>query len=165
MAAFALRRASHHDAADVVADCFVVAWRRFEEIPAEPDTRAWLIGVARNVLANQRRGRNRQHRVATKLAATFRSDIPAPVIEHREDLGQVAAALQLLSPADRELLLLVAWDGLTPREIAIATDANVATVRSRLHRARKRLERAGRRRDGEPGDAEVLGGRKLGGVG
>ena len=67
IAAYALRRSAAADAADVVADTFLVAWRRRGDIPAEPKTLPWLYGVARRVLANQRRSRNRRTRLHDRL--------------------------------------------------------------------------------------------------
>src|SRR3954464_15954393 len=61
---YALRRVGHReDAADVVAETFGVAWRGMGDVPAGDDARLWLYGVARNVLANQRRGALRRQRL------------------------------------------------------------------------------------------------------
>jgi DNA-directed RNA polymerase specialized sigma24 family protein len=68
--AYALRRtATAEDAADVAAETFAVAWRRLDEVPAGDGARLWLYGVARHVVANQRRGEVRRRRLAHRLAA------------------------------------------------------------------------------------------------
>jgi RNA polymerase sigma-70 factor, ECF subfamily len=124
---------------DVVAETFVVAWRRLDEIPA--DARGWLIGVARNARLNFLRSQRRQQALTAQLPAEVQPDLaedalPVPVSEAlREALAQ-------LSPLDREVLLLAAWDDLDRSEIAVALDCSKATVSVRLHRARRRVQRA-----------------------
>ncbi|MEL6983584.1 MAG: sigma factor, partial [Actinomycetota bacterium] len=66
--AYALRRCSSDDAADVVSETFVVAWRRLDDIPEEPAVKPWLFGVARRVLANQRRGLRRRGELVRKVS-------------------------------------------------------------------------------------------------
>ena len=128
--AYCLRRGPD-TAEDALAETFAVAWRRRDAIPEEP--LPWLYGVARRVLANQRRSARRQGAVADRLAAE-----PRP--EGRE-AEPVLAALAQLRPADRELLLLVAWEGLTHAQVAQALGTTTAACRVRLFRARRRLER------------------------
>jgi len=139
--AYALRRApSPEDAADVVADTFLVAWRRLDKVPPEPEARLWLYGVARRTLANQRRGAERRGRLAEHLrveAATLLASAPAD--DERE---RVLTALATLSPDDRDLLLLIGWEGLAPAEAAQVLDISAVAARARLHRARRRLGNA-----------------------
>lgn len=141
---YALRRAgSPHDAADVVADTFLVAWRRIDDVPQGADERPWLYGVARRVLANHRRGAQRRTDLSARLGEALAT--AAPVFDTQSpasDTGPLGPALATLSDGDRELLLLSAWEGLEPAQIATALGLNGATVRSRLRRARQRLERA-----------------------
>ena len=137
--AYAVRRTSDPaDAADVVADTFLVAWRRVSEIPAGDDARLWLYGVARRTLANRRRGERRRER----LAARLRQDLPAAVaaVAPPTSGGPVIAALEALSDEDREVLLLKAWEELEPAEIASVLGISRVAARSRLHRARSRLQ-------------------------
>jgi len=140
--AYALRRApSPEDAADVVAETFLIAWRRLAEVPAGDDARLWLYGVARRVLANQRRGELRRMRLGERL----RVELPAMLAEHAPPSGDrpaVLTALSELDEADRELLLLVGWEGLGPAQAARVVGGSVVAVRSRLHRARRRLRMA-----------------------
>jgi len=130
------RRTDHHVAEDLTTEVFVVAWRRREE-PPEAEL-PWLYGVARNVLANHRRGAGRA------AALTERAEHEAPAVErdHAEPAdarADVLAALKRLAPADREVLLLVAWEGLTSAEAAKVLGCRPTAARARLHRARKRL--------------------------
>lgn len=133
---YCLRRTTSELAEDALAETFAVAWRRRDAIPTEP--LPWLYGVARKVLANQRRSARRQAAVAHRLVETT----PAPSAEETpEPSRRVLAALSQLGETDRELLLLVAWEGLKPAEAARALGITPARCRVRLHRARRRLER------------------------
>jgi RNA polymerase sigma-70 factor (ECF subfamily) len=136
---YALRRTGRpEDAADVVAEVFLVAWRRIDDVPAGDDARLWLYGVARRVLANQLRGARRRERLGDLLRDELRVAVP-PEPPGDESAGAVRSALERLSADDRELLRLVAWEGLTPAAVATVTGTPAATVRTRLHRARRRL--------------------------
>jgi RNA polymerase sigma factor (sigma-70 family) len=152
---YALRRAAHaDDAADIVAEAFVVAWRRVRELPAGDEARLWLYGVARNVVANHRRGGRRRERLGERLR-THLSERAAPDHAERVAAGHdVRAALARLGDLDREVLVLNAWEGLEPREIAVVVGTSAAAVRTRLTRARTRLRSALT----EGGDAVVLSG-------
>jgi RNA polymerase sigma factor (sigma-70 family) len=120
---------------DAVADTFLVAWRRLDEVP-EP-ARPWLLGVARRVLADQRRGLRRRRSLADRLALASSARIawepPAGVS------AELVGALRELSGHEREALMLVAWDGLTPAEAAVAAGCSATAFRVRLHRARRRV--------------------------
>ena len=131
--AYALRRVDRaEDAADVVAETYLVAWRRLDTLPAGDEARLWLYGVARRQLANQRRGQLRRSRLADRL----RAELPAAVAAHRspEDhrVATVRAALARLDEEDREILRLTSWEGLTPSQIAAVMGVPGVTVRSRL---------------------------------
>jgi RNA polymerase sigma factor (sigma-70 family) len=135
---YALRRVDEPaDAADVVADTFLIAWRKLGDVPEGEAARAWLLGVARRVLANQRRGERRRSGLADRLAGELAAVLPAERVSERDEA--VRHALARVSEEDRELLLLAGWEGLSPSEIAVATGTLAVTVRSRLHRARRRL--------------------------
>lgn len=136
---FALRRCDRpEDAADVTAETFVVAWRRLRHVPSGDGTRPWLYGVARRVLANQRRGDLRRAalgaRLRTQVEVAMR-DLADEVV-HRAD---VTAAMRRLSARDEEVLQLHLWEGLEPREIADVLGISSAVVRPRLSRAKARL--------------------------
>ena len=137
--AYALRRArTPEDGADAVAETFLVAWRRLRDVPAEPESRLWLYGVARRALANQRRGADRQDRLAERLRAEARVALEATPPQDRNET--VLTALAALSPDDRELLLLIGWEELTPVEAARVLGISAVAARVRLHRARRRLD-------------------------
>src|SRR5580704_17111219 len=132
--AYVLRRSDASSADDVVAEVFVVCWRRFHELP--PDALPWLLGVARRVLSTQRRSERRRAALEDRLAGTAVEAVEGTTTG--EDCV-LAAALARLSDADRELLLLIAWDGLLPTQAAAVLGVKPATARVRLMRARRRL--------------------------
>ena len=142
--AYALRRAQPEDAADVVAETFLVAWRRRHEMPAAEETRLWLYGVARRVLANQNRGGVRRERLGERLrqqvTAVVATELggPDPGNEVPERLA-VQAAFARLGELDREVLMLTVWEGLEPREAAAVLQVSPEAVRTRLSRARARM--------------------------
>jgi RNA polymerase sigma-70 factor (ECF subfamily) len=138
--AYALRRVSDpEDAADVVAETFLVAWRRAVDVPPGEQARLWLYGVARRTLANQRRGERRRERLTERLRADL-----APALAEPPELpgSDVLAALERLGPDDREVLRLSTWEELSPSEAATVLGISAVAARSRLHRARRRLRRA-----------------------
>lgn len=140
LAAYALRRVSREDAADVVAETFLVAWRRLDEIGDERSVLPWLYGVARRVVWTQQRAAARQRAIAARVAAREPHLLSEPARSLGE--GRLSAALAGLSETDRELLLLVAWEELSSREAARVVGCSATAVRIRLHRARMRLRQA-----------------------
>lgn len=138
---YVLRRTdSPDDAADVLAETFLVAWRRLDEAPTGDVSRLWLYGVARRVLANQRRGLRRRtelsHRVRDELAGRL------PLQAASGEGTPFAAAFRSLSDDDREVLALHGWEGLDAGEIAEVLGSSRNAARIRLHRARGRLRAA-----------------------
>jgi RNA polymerase sigma-70 factor, ECF subfamily len=135
---YVLRRTgSPDDAADVIAETFLTAWRRLEEMPPGPDARLWLYGVARRVLANHHRGERRRSALAERLRADLTAAYRSP--EYTGEQAQIAEAFRRLPGAERELLALCSWEGLDYGQIAVVLGCSRATVRVRLHRARKRF--------------------------
>jgi RNA polymerase sigma-70 factor (ECF subfamily) len=132
VSAYALRRCEGAEAEDAVAETFLVAWRRLDEIPA--NAKPWLLGVARRVIANQRRAAGRRTALAERLARERHLALESL------ERPPVVQALERLSDADRELLLLVAWDGLSTEEAAAVLDCSPTALKVRLHRARRRLQ-------------------------
>lgn len=133
--AYALRRsASQGDAEDAAAETFTICWRRLADVPDEP--LPWLYGVARRVIANQRRGGLR--RAALWLRLRRRAE-PATDERYGEADSLAMAALARLRDGDQELLRLVAWEGLSHAQIASVLGISVNAVAIRLHRARKRF--------------------------
>ena len=134
--AFARRRASRAEADDVVSETFLVAWRRLDDVPER--SLPWLLAVARRVLANRRRSDARQAALRVRLGPGERATVD-PDEPTGDDTAVVRAALAALSPAEREAITLIAWEGLTSEEAAIVLDCSRATFYVRIHRARKRL--------------------------
>jgi len=122
---------------DVTAETFLVCWRRLDAVPAEP--LPWLLGVARNIRLNQRRGARRRGRLEHRLRTepTPARD-PAAVVGERD---VIRTALANLDERDREVLLLTAWDRLDRDAIAVVLGCTRANVAVRLLRARRRLAR------------------------
>jgi RNA polymerase sigma factor (sigma-70 family) len=144
---YALRRSSsREDALDVVAETFATAWRRRSDLPADPEeVRPWLFGIARRCLANVVRSTDRATRLGARLADCLTGDTvpdPATLHESRVDTAAIRGVLAELSDEDRELVTLIAWEGLTPTQAAAVLGLAPGTARVRLHRARTRLRAA-----------------------
>lgn len=156
---YALRRTDQAaDAGDIVAETFLVAWRRLGDIPPGDEARLWLYGVARGVIANQRRGADRRQALGQRL----RRDLASSVPDHAHVVAERAAikdALDRLAERDREVLQLSAWEGLEPREIALVLGTSAVAVRSRLSRSRARLRALTGRSGGDPPPDEAVTGR------
>ena len=129
VSAYARRRASADVADDVVAETFLVCWRKLDRMPDEP--LPWLYAVARKTLANQRRAAARQATPSTREPST-----DAPVFHGDPVLG---VAFSRLSEGDREVLRLVAWEGLTLGEAGTVIGCSAVACRVRFHRAKRRL--------------------------
>jgi RNA polymerase sigma factor (sigma-70 family) len=129
------------DAAEAIAETFAILWRRFDRCPQGAELRPWLFGVARRVIANQRRSERRRTALGEQLATSF-DQAAFDAASHGESTGELARAFASLNESDRELLSLVAWEGLERDELAVALGTSRAVVRLRLHRARKRLRDA-----------------------
>jgi RNA polymerase sigma-70 factor, ECF subfamily len=136
---YAFRR-DPETADDVVAETFAIAWRRLETVPREP--RPWLVGVARNVRLNALRSQRRQDALARRLADLPVESTSAEALDASFISGEILEALGGLSPVDREVLLLHAWEGLDRSQIAEALRISKANVSVRLYRARVRFQRA-----------------------
>ena len=138
---YALRRTGNaDDAADVIAETFLTAWRRIDHVPAGEAARPWLYGVARRVLANQRRGEQRR----TALGERLRSELAAEPCDREPPPGLegVAVAFRRLGDTDREILTLAGWEGLDSGQIAVVLGCSRNAARIRLHRARRRFAAA-----------------------
>jgi RNA polymerase sigma factor (sigma-70 family) len=131
VSAYALRRTTPAEAEDAVAETFLAAWRRLDKLPE--DVKPWLLGIARRVLANQRRAAGRRRALTERLAGAPTDGQEPP------RRPAVLQALAGLSDTDREVLLLVAWDGLSIHEAATVLRCTRTAAKVRLHRARGRL--------------------------
>jgi RNA polymerase sigma factor (sigma-70 family) len=133
------RGVSGADLDDLVAATYEVAWRRFDRVPDGEQAVPWLLAVARNHLRNHRRRLVRDSGLLERLPA------PAPTPGIGTDAliirewREVRRALAALPAADREIVMLVAWDELTPAQAAVVLGITPGAARTRLHRARMRL--------------------------
>ncbi|RJL31021.1 RNA polymerase sigma factor [Bailinhaonella thermotolerans] len=137
--AYAVSRAGRPLADDVTSETFLVAWRRRDDVPDAP--LPWLLTVARNVLRDQFRATVRRDSLAAEMriwAETASGDVADEVTER----AAVLRALAALGDADREVLTLAAWHGLTSAEAARVLGCSRAAYFVRLHRARRRLDAA-----------------------
>ncbi|MCX5316165.1 RNA polymerase sigma factor [Streptomyces sp. NBC_00154] len=122
----------------MVAEVFLVAWRRFGELP-EGKALAWLYGVARRTLANAYRSDKHRLRVSEWLKAQPHDEGG----DHTEDVAlrmEMATAFDALSEADQEVLRLALWDEVASSQGAKILGCGVGAYQVRLHRARKRLK-------------------------
>lgn len=137
--AYAVSRAGRQVADEVVSETFAVAWRRLADVPDPP--LPWLLGVARNVLRADQRSRTRQESFEAELRS-WTEPPDADVAERVADRLALLRAMVAVPEDDREILILIAWQGLTPRDAAKVVGCSAAALRVRLHRARRRLVRA-----------------------
>lgn len=140
--AYILRRSrSVEDAADVLAETYLIAWQKLDVIPTGDRTRPWLFGVARNLLLKGATRRRSHDALVDRLASEIRAarSVHGPDADTRNEA--LRAALGTLSETDQEILTLAAWEGLTPKQIARVMNVSANVARVRLHRARRRLRR------------------------
>lgn len=137
---FTLRRTRDRDLTEeIVAETFLIAWRRIEDLPSEP--LPWLFGTARRVLANHVRHTERRsrHGVAVPLEYVELGDPSSSPPEQIADRQAFVTAFAAIRAEDREVLAMIAWDGLSSREAAEVLGCTTAAFSLRLHRARRRL--------------------------
>jgi RNA polymerase sigma factor (sigma-70 family) len=135
IALYVARRVGPHEVEDVVAKVFLVAWRRFEQVPAPPEDRLWLFGVARRCVANHVRSATRALRLQLKLAHEDSSvQSVSPLSDPRIEL--VVVAMESLRSLDREALRLVLWDELSHAEAAVVMGCSENAFEIRYRRAR-----------------------------
>jgi RNA polymerase sigma-70 factor (ECF subfamily) len=139
LAHYVSRRTAVSEVQDVIAETFLVAWRRFDELPGDPIP--WLFVTARNVMANRHRSDKRRRRLGDRLTSEFVDPVqPASRTDLSEIDQRLVAAIARLPEAEREAFMLVAWDGLDAQRGSRAAGCNTATFRMRLHRARQKLK-------------------------
>jgi RNA polymerase sigma-70 factor (ECF subfamily) len=155
VAAYARRHVTTDDVQDVVAETFLQAWRRWDVVPQPPI--AWLVGTARHVIANHLRSKGRRsalHERLVRLDAVALSSSDAGLLA--TDRMVALERLAALPEEQREALLLVAWDGLTPDQAAAVLGIRSGTFRVRTHRARKALDHPGTTQAPGPITVEAL---------
>lgn len=153
------RSASSDDAADALAETFLVAWRRIDAVPEGLEGRLWLYGVARNVLLKHFTNAQRAATLNNRLATELRSVATAST---NVEIGwEVRHALSQLSTSDREMVELSVWENFDPSEIASLLGISANAARVRLHRAKQRLAgillppEAGTRKSRHPESSEI----------
>jgi RNA polymerase sigma-70 factor, ECF subfamily len=144
---FAGRRLGDQLADDVVGETFLAAFRRRKRYDLRrADARPWLYGIAANVIGKHRRAEVRMLRAFARTGADPVAAGHADLVDSRVCAAAVqrdlAAALAALTAGDRDVLLLIAWADLSYEETAAALGIPVGTVRSRLHRARRKVREA-----------------------
>ncbi|MHB8220797.1 MAG: RNA polymerase sigma factor [Acidimicrobiales bacterium] len=124
-----------HDIDDVVADAFLVAWRKLESIPSPPAERLWLLGVARNLISKQQGTSWRRDRLVERL----RSNVQTPDPEAPSEHVVLREAIRHLPPNERDAVRLVEWEGLSHEDAAVVMECSSNASRLRLHSAKARL--------------------------
>jgi RNA polymerase sigma-70 factor (ECF subfamily) len=137
--AYLLRRTeSPEEAADLLAETYLIAWTKLDVLPGGAQRRPYLFGVARKLLLKRATRRRSHGLLVERLAGELRAAGSFQLVRE-DDHSLLRSALAKLPEIDREILMLSAWDGLAPMEIAGVVGASANTVRVRLHRARARL--------------------------
>jgi RNA polymerase sigma-70 factor, ECF subfamily len=142
---YSARRVGDDLASDVGAEVFTIVWRRFDQVPeSEAEALPWLLGVARNVVANEQRRERRRNRLVSKLGGFVRSRPPITgmYVSAETTVPGVVAAMRRLSLRDQEALQLVGWDGLSASEAARVVGCSPSAMANRISRARQRLKAA-----------------------
>ncbi len=138
--AYVRRRADRADVEDIIAETYATAWRRRDIVP--DDALPWLFGVARRTLANSRRSARRRLLLTGRLAGEAHSASTGAQdpVSQLEDTIMMRSALGSLREADREALMLVAWEGLDNDRASVVLGISPQAFAVRLHRARRRLQ-------------------------
>ncbi|WP_243719593.1 RNA polymerase sigma factor [Actinomadura sp. KC06] len=129
---------------DVAAETFLTAFTlRHKYDAGRPQARAWLYGIATNLIRRHRRSETRAYRVTGRATAeTDHADRVAEMVSAQRMQPRLAAVLAGLGAGDRDVLLLVAYGDLSYEEVAQALGIRAGTVGSRLNRARRKLRKA-----------------------
>lgn len=149
--AYCRRRVSDQRVDDLVAETFMTAWRRIDDVPEGPAARLWLYRVAYRAVGHEWRGRSRRRRLDQRLKLAREPFISSPerAVLVGDELDRVLEAARNLKDDDAELLRLVTWERLPPSEIAKVLDVSPNVVSQRVRRARatltKQFERLERR--------------------
>jgi RNA polymerase sigma-70 factor (ECF subfamily) len=154
LAFIARRCATAEDAADCLAETYRVAWEKRTRLPADPNARPWLFGVARNAVREERRRGERQAATSNALIAAAER----AYIETTPERSALTAAMSELSALDREIILMLSADGLASHEVATILRLSPTAARSRAARARTKLRKrlaSGETEDDDLGHADA----------
>ncbi len=150
--AYCVRRIGPDLAHDALAETFLVAWRRFDDLPGGEDNLPYLYGVASKVLSNSRRSSLRRSRLASRLQSLgvdHTADASTYVIQSDQN-RRVLAAIAQLGKKDQEILMLYTWEEVSREKIAEMMGMTKPAVDQRIHRCYKRLARTFGNADVEP---------------
>ena len=139
--AYCRRRTDAQTAADSLAETFLVAWRRIDDVPDGDAALGWLYGVARRVLSNEFRRSRRSRRLVARLRSDGSVSGPTPevVVVRQERAGIMLNAVARLRPQDQEVLRLAWWEELPHAEIAGILGCSPNAASHRIHRAARRV--------------------------
>lgn len=134
---FLQRRVGPDDAADLLGDTMVAAWRRVSDLPADAEgARMWLFGIARGTLLNHARGERRRWALAEKVRTHLVVAVTSPAADEGSD---VRDAISRLPEPLREIVQLVHWEGFTLAQAAQIIEIPAPTARGRYARAKDQL--------------------------
>jgi RNA polymerase sigma-70 factor (ECF subfamily) len=139
--AYCIRRTPRSQAADAVAETFLVAWKKIEEVPSGDATLPWLYGVAYRVLSHQWRHKARSRRLIERLRGLADVEIPSPdvLLVRNEEYRLVIKASSRLKSIDQEVLRLTLWEELSHADVAVVLGIEASAVKQRAYRARRNL--------------------------
>lgn len=148
--AYVRARVAADDVEDVVAQTYLTAWRRLDEVPVRP--LPWLLVTARNTASQTSRANGRRDALVAEVERLHHLSVAVDrdVAEQVSERLTVLAALAALGPGDQEVLMLTAWDGLAAREVGRLLGCSAAVAAVRSHRARRRLASAITARESDP---------------
>jgi len=143
------RRLDAHRVDDAVAEVFLTAWRKLDDVPDDDTARLWLYRVAYRVVGHQWRGVTRRRRLDQRLRSATRRALPGldDTLIERDEHRLVLLAAARLGQTDGEVLRLSVWEQLSIANIADLLDIEPNAVKQRLHRARRNLAEEYRRLD------------------
>ena len=160
--AYCARRTAGSQVADAVAETFLVAWRRIDQVPDGEATLPWLYGVAYRVLSHQWRHKARSRRLTERLRGVADVEPIAPdvLLVRNEEYRVVLSASSRLRPTDQEILRLTLWEELSHADVAVVLGIDAAAVKQRAYRARRNLAAEYQRltKDRQPPAAQKGGG-------
>ena len=139
--AYCLRRTPSSQAADAVAETFLVAWRKIEQIPEGEAALPWLYAVAYRVLSHQWRHKTRSRRLVERLGGLADLGAPPPdiLLISNEEYRMVIKACSRLKTVDQEILRLTLWEELSHADVALVLGIEAGAVKQRAYRARRNL--------------------------
>ena len=139
------RLADWSEAEDLTSAVFLLAWRRRGRIVIDRESALpWLLGVANHLLRNHKRARRRYHAALRRVvpadeSADDHADAVAAAVDSERLMAEVRRALMRLPRHEREVIELCVWSGLDQRAAAVALGVSAGAIKSRMHRARRRL--------------------------